>query len=183
MGDGYTGPLRTNLATFCEYVIISKQKAKSTKHKGNSCSPAHSGTAPHPTFLPSPLSSGKTQRSGGRWGAAAQAQSRSPRRVSGKSRLRSLGPGPPRQPLSAAGNTAALAPPRCRLFRQLGLFLLSSPATAPRPYLRTPHPSPPLVWPVGCCRWGFACPHVETAGPAGVCGCPPPPALPPSGVW
>lgn len=89
-------------------------------------------TAPHPTFLPSPLSSGKTQRSGGRWGAAAQAQSRSPRRVSGKSRLRSLGPGPPRQPLSPRG-TRLPWPLRAAVFS--GSWDSSC----------CPHPQPPLV--------------------------------------
>lgn len=75
-----------------------------------------------------------------------------------ESRLRSLGPWPPRQPLYAAGDSAALAPSRCRLFRQLESFLLSLPAPAPRPLPQRPQP---LLWLAGCCRWGFACPPVE----------------------
>lgn len=46
------------------------------------------------------------------------------------------------------------------------------------PYFRVPNASPPLLRSAGSCCGGFALPHFETAGPAGVCGCSPPPALP-----
>lgn len=76
-------------------------------------------------------------------------------------------------PVGREGDLAALAPSRCRLFRQLGSFLLSSPATAARaPYLS----GPPLAG--GCCRLGFACPQAETAGRAGI----PRPSLPAPGL-
>lgn len=74
-------------------------------------------------------------------------------------------PGPLPLTLSAPG-PAALAPPRCRLFRQLGRFLLFSPSTAPGSLPQSTSPSPPLRGPAGCRPVRASRPR-----PAGACGC------------
>lgn len=165
-----------------------KPKRKKPKHKTQrkpAPGPTHPESAPHLTFLPSPraLSFGKTGRGLGGWGAAAHAQSWNP----------AASPGSHACAVSALGRRASPSlrrgtgqpwPLRVSVFSgSWGASCCLQPQLPLVPYLRGPHRFPPFLWPAGCCHWGFACPHFETAGPAGVCGCSPPPVLSPSGPW
>lgn len=69
-----------------------------------------------------------------------------------------------------------LGPSALPSFPAVGVLPVVLSRNCPRP-LQSPLAAPPF-WSSGCCRSGFARLYVETAGGAGVCGCPPPPAFP-----
>ena len=93
--------------------------------------------------------------------------------------MRSPSPWQARQPVSAVGDWAASVPALAVFSGSWGSSCRLHTRNRPTaPYFRVPNASPPLLRSAGSCCGGFALPHFETAGPAGVCGCLPPPALP-----
>lgn len=166
------------------YFKIKQSKQTEPPSQAQPSQPRKRST-PHTCALHTPSPAQVRRGDGEQQGRARAVLKPPPRRVSGKSRLRSLGFCPPRAPHSVAGDSAALAPARCRLFRQLERFLLSSPATAPRPGLQSPLgvPSSPLVGRVLPPGLRPSARRREVANRSGVRVWPPPPALPPPGLW
>lgn len=144
-----------NSATFCGSNYF-KIKNENSEHKTQREFPPHPTAQPPPApgtpsdahSFPHRRARARTAGPEGVGGWDCVCAVLNPRRFSWKSRVRSLGPGPLPLTLSAP-RPAALAPPRCRLFRQLGRFLLFSSATAPGPVPQStsPVPSPPRA---GC---------------------------------
>ena len=144
-----------------------KTKSEKAKHKGN-LPPASPKLGPPPTSQPCahPDPAPPRREGVGGWGRAAHAQCRGPPPRLREVTLAHPGPRPPRQPLAAAGDRLPW-PLRAAVFSgSWGASCCSRPRPFRAPWFGAPRPSPPLLRPAGCCRWGF-CPRVQTCGPAG----------------